>query len=319
MERVDVRVIFRLLRYVMPYRVLVLLGLASVLLWAVLNAILPLVIRNVIDTGLSSNQTAILLESAALILGAGIVRGVFGFGRGYIPEYLGARVAYDLRNRMYDHLQRQSFTYHDRSQTGELMSRVTSDVDMINRFVAFGVQQGLSFLLTFAVVMIALFGLNTELALVALAVLPVMIVRAAYYGKIARRNSRDVQEQFALMGATLQESMAGVRVVKAFAAEEREAGRYAVQNREFYHRNLRMLRAWTFNQPFMVFLTGIGTALILVYGGYKVINGQMSVGTIVAFNTYLLLLAQPAQMLGMTVSVLARAPCQWRTHLYHFG
>jgi len=224
-----------------------------------------------------------------------------------LSEYGAQQVAYDVRNQMYDHLQRLSFAYHDRAQTGQIMSRVTADVDAIRMLMGQGLLNGVNALVVLVCVLFLLFTTDPKLAALSLLPIPFLAFTTVRFGTIIRPVYARVQQQFAVSNTTLQESLTGARVVKAFGRESVEIEKYGAENLKFLKLNVRAVKVYSFTYPFMTFLAGLGTALTIWYGGGQVINGQLSIGTLVAFNSYLGLLVVPVRWLGPVVNIFTRA------------
>ncbi len=301
------RILFRLLVYLKPYWQRATVTYLCLLITTMLNLTIPWLIKDVIDRALSGGEQRILLLSALAIVVISLMRAVFNFGQRYLSQWLSFRVAYDLRNQLYDHIQRQSFAFHDRTQTGELMSRATSDAEQVQRFTGMGLLELVNIVVLMASVLVILFTVDTELALVSLIPIPILVAITIRFGRRIRPRFKRIQEQMALISTTLQENLTGVQVVKAFAREGYEISRFEEQNLEFMDRRIAVIRYWASNFPLMSFLIAMSTALILWYGGRQVIAGQLSIGTLVAFNSYLVMLAMPVRRLGFLVNLLSQA------------
>lgn len=301
------RTLFRLLTYLKPYWQRATVTYLCLLVTTLLNLTVPWLIKEVLDRGLGAGERRVLLLSALAIVAISLVRAVFDFGQRYLSQWLSYRVAYDLRNHLYDHIQRLSFAFHDRTQTGELMSRATSDAEQVQRFTGMGLLDLVNIVVLTASVLAILFTVNTRLALVSLVPIPVLVGITIRFGFLIRPLFKQIQEQMALISTTLQENLTGVRVVKAFARESYEITRFEEQNLEFMDRRIAVIRFWASNFPLMSFVIAMSTALILWYGGRQVIAGQLSIGTLVAFNAYLVMLAMPVRRLGFLVNLLSRA------------
>jgi ATP-binding cassette subfamily B protein len=236
-----------------------------------------------------------------------LIRGVFNFLQGYWSEVASQGVAFDLRNIIFEKLQNLSFSYHDRAQTGKLMTRMTSDVDIVRMYVGGGFLQLLSAIVMLLGTVIILFVLNWRLALIMLGVIPAiggiffMMVRGIM------PVSRDVQRKLGALNTVLQENLAGIRVVKAFAREEYELDRYLRQNDELFDENVKFIRLFTTYFPLVFFVANLGMLAIVWAGGLQVIGGQLSLGQLVAFISYLGFILMPLFMVGMISAMLSRA------------
>jgi ATP-binding cassette subfamily B protein len=216
-------------------------------------------------------------------------------------------VAYDVRNQLYDHVQRLSFSYHDTAQTGQFMSRATSDVEAVRAYTGPGLMDLTHSVVLLVSVMVILVAVNPRLAIITM--IPTILIFAitVRFGRSIRPVHMRIQQFFSRMSTTLQENLSGVRVVKAFARESHEIEKYQKDNWQLLSENMRSVRLWSFDFPMMRFLTGVSTALLLWFGGQDVVAGRLSVGTVVAMNAYLVSLSWPLRRMGWVVNLLARA------------
>jgi ATP-binding cassette subfamily B protein len=297
----------RLLQKLVPYWPLVLAASISSLLVMVMNLAIPQFIRVVIDEAVLGGQVFLLPWIAGGIVIITIVKGVFAYFERYLMERVAQSIIYDLRNRLYWHLQRLSFSFYEQTQTGQLMSRATADVDMLKRFYGFGVIHLFQGIITFVGVVIVIFTMHWQLASLTLMALPVIFVSIFRFGKKVGPAYEAIQEQLADLTSVLQENLTGIRVVKAFGRESGEALKFDQENKGLLTRNIFAVRIWAYYFPFLGFLTGLAAAVILWYGGREVIFGRLLLGELIAFNSYLLLLIMPMRMLGWVVNLSQRA------------
>lgn len=297
----------RLLSFAYRYRTFTILAYICLLATIGLGLVQPLIIKEVFDRGIGEQDVQFLLVASGLLLVTNVANSIFNFGVSYLNEFVSQRVAYDLRNALYDHLQHLSFGYHDRAKTGELMSRVTSDVDSARIFTGQGVLQSVNMVVIYVAILALMFSLHWQLALLALATMPFVGFTAVQYGTRVRPLFSRMQRQWAQLTAVLQENITGVRVVKAFAREEFEIEKFKRENEEFLQRNIAATRLQALVYPLMLFMTAIGTILIIWFGGREVILGNLTLGTLLAFNSYLARLAQPTRQLGVIISWVSRA------------
>ncbi|HEV2125111.1 MAG TPA: ABC transporter ATP-binding protein [Chloroflexota bacterium] len=297
----------RLLSFAYRYRTFTILAYVCLLATIALGLVQPLIIKEVFDRGIGEQDVQFLLVASGLLLVTNVANSIFNFGVSYLNEFVSQRVAYDLRNALYDHLQHLSFGYHDRAKTGELMSRVTSDVDSARIFTGQGVLQSVNMVVIYVAILALMFSLHWQLALLALATMPFVGFTAVQYGTRVRPLFSRMQRQWAQLTAVLQENITGVRVVKAFAREDFEIDKFKRENEEFLQRNIAATRLQALVYPLMLFITAIGTILIIWFGGREVIVGNLTLGTLLAFNSYLARLAQPTRQLGVIISWVSRA------------
>jgi len=268
--------------------------------------LVPWLLAFVIDNGLRHGQFGTLLLAGLAILAASAMRGLFAYGQGYLSQALSCLVAYDLRNELYDHLQSLDFSFHDDAETGQLMSRLTVDIEAVRNFIPMGLIRGLVALVTFGAITIILFRLDVFLALVTLISLPMLIFLGIQIASRLRPLWMKVQNETGSLGTIMQESLSGMRVVKAFAREPFEIEKYGKKNLELRELNLAAMRLSAWNQPLMVLVVNLITVLLVWIGGIAVIGHRLSLGTLVAVTTYVLLLNTPTRSFGYMVNWFMR-------------
>ncbi|MDH5508119.1 MAG: ABC transporter ATP-binding protein/permease [Anaerolineae bacterium] len=299
--------LLKLRHLVRPYWLQILGAFLTLLGVTASRLIVPSIIRQVIDTGLGQGEIDFILRAAGMVLGVGALAALFGFGQRYLSEYISMRVAFDLRNRLYNHIQRMSFSFHDRAQTGQLMSRCTEDVSAIQNFVGFGIIE----LIQIMMLMIGTVGLmlaeNLRLASIGLLPIIPLILVTTHFGSRISKLFYAVDKAVGELSSRLQENVSGAQVVRAFAREPFEIDRFDQSNRELYHARVTVIAEWSKIMPTTNLLVSLSTILILWYGGQMALAGEMTIGQIVAFNSYLLLLALPAQQLTWFVNSAGEA------------
>ena len=297
----------RLARYLQPYWPQVVIAYAAMLFATLLNLFIPQVLRRAIDQGLEQSNPTALFAAAGVILAIALVRGVAGFFQRYFGEWLSYRAAYDLRNDFYQSLQDLPFAFHDQAHTGDLMSRATGDITETERFVGIGLMELLSTVLLLVGVVAAMLLMDLRLALLALLPLPVLLVATVRFGMAVRPQSRHVQDQLGVLSTTMQESLTGIRVVKAFAREPYEFEKFDRDNSIWFRLRERLIRLWGNNWPFFTFLIALSNFLLLFFGGPMALEGEITVGVLFAMISYVLMLNGPVQRLGFLVNMAATA------------
>jgi len=298
---------WRLLGYLRPYRRYVLIGYLSVLLGTGLNLLVPQVIAWAIDYGLAQGEATSLFLAGGIIMAIALVRGVLGFAQRYFGEWLTHRVAYDLRNHFYNAVQYQPFAFHDQSHTGDLMSRATGDIAEAERFAGVGLMDLLTTVLLVIGVMVAMLLVSPGLALVGLIPLPILLVTTLHFGVTIEPMFKRIQEQMGVLSTVMQESLTGIRVVKAFAREPHELDKFDRENNEWFDRREGVIKKWANNWPFMTFLISMSIFLLLLFGGPAALEGRITVGSLFAMVSYILMLNAPVQRLGFLVNLAATA------------
>ncbi|MDO9573497.1 MAG: ABC transporter ATP-binding protein, partial [Candidatus Contubernalis sp.] len=271
------------------------------------NLIIPQLIRIVIDQVVLEKQMNLLFLIAVGVVGVNVLKAVFTFIQRYLMEFVAQRVIFDLRNKLYSHLQSLSLRYLGQISTGQLMSRVTSDVETLRRFLDFGVIHFLQSFLTIIGILIVMFYMHPLLALVSLVSIPFLVITVGKFARRVKPAFSDIQHHVAQLSSVLQENIAGIRLVQTNTREEGEAKKFREQNKKLFNSNIFTAKLWSFYLPLMHFISGLGTALIFWYGGRLVISGQLQLGELIAFNSYLLLLVMPLRMLGWIISLIQRA------------
>ena len=252
-------------------------------------------------------STTTLTYLALGLLGASLARGVLDFARTYTTDSLSQKVSYDIRNKFYDKLQHMSFAYHDKEHTGDLMSKATADVESIRRFVNMGLVRALEVVVRMVALVAILVFLNWELTLLSLVFVPFIVIRSALVMGRLRRMWLSVQERMGETITILQENLVGIHVVKAFASEEHEKKKYdkkVLELREEYFQSERLQGT---NSAWMTFYFTFGLGLILWYGGWEVIRGDLTAGGLTKFILYLNQLTFPIRMSAFIINSFSRA------------
>ena len=297
----------RLFGYLRPYPVQVVLAYGALAATTLLSLFVPQVIKGAIDQGLSGDNVRALFIAAGIILVLALLRSVASYLQLFYGEWLSHRVGYDLRNDFYRSVQSQSFRFHDASHTGDLMSRATGDISETERFTGIGMADLVATILLMAGVVVFMLWEAPRLALIALLPMPILILSTLRFGGTIRPMFRRIQDQMGILSTTMQESMTGIRVVKAFSREPYELRKFDEQNEEWFARKFKVVRAWSDNWPFFNFLITASIVLLLFVGGPMAIAGTITVGTLFAMITYVLMLNGPVQRLGFLVNLAATA------------
>ena len=300
------RVLWRIVKRASRYKTRLFLAYFSILGVTAFSMLIPRILGTAIDEVLSTGVRSELFLLALAVFVANGLRGAFAYWQQYLGESIGQRVAYDLRNEFYDHLQRMSFAFHDRQQTGNLMSKATTDMEGIRMFVQMGLIRAAFTVLLFVGVGGAMLLLNWQLALICLLFAPIVAWRSGRTMAQMRRAWLAVQTELGLMTTALQENLSGQRVVKAFAAEEHERGRFYhhAENASRYSYHAAIYQASN-SSMVTFFYVGI-TVIVLWLGGMMVVNGALSQGELFQFIFYLGLLAQPVRMIAWVVNSFSR-------------
>ena len=297
----------RVLGSLNAYRFIAIGAFVSLLLLTAANAVTPQLFRWGIDQGIAQKNLQIVLYSAALMVLVAVGRGLFNFGQSFWAEAASQGVAYDLRNTIFTKIQNLSFSYHDQSQTSQLLTRITSDIEQIRTFVGTTLIQVVGAVVTLVSIAIILLLMDWQLALITLVMVPIAGFLLAQFLTQNQKLFERVQEQLGNLNGVLQENLFGIRVVKAFVREPVEMARYSKLNDDLISVNMRTIRAIGNTFPVIFLLSNLITLAVVGYGGAEVIGGRFSIGELVAFNSYLMFILQPILLIGFAAPVIAQA------------
>lgn len=295
------RVFRRLMSYWLRHWKYSAVVIACLIVVSVLQALPPLFIKRIFDEALNPPyDTPLLLYMILGILGATALSGVFGFFQRFLAEIVSQRVIYQLRKDVYESLQRQSFAFFDRTQTGQLMSRTTMDVDLVRRFLSFGFRMIASSLIGFVVVIITcIFVLKAPgLTLLGFSTGPLIVYAMRRYSIKQREPLYLSRDAFGSLNSALQENLTGIEVVSAYNQHEREKRKFQGRNSDYFSLSIILAKIRAFYGPMPSVLIGVSMVVVLLYGGSRIVAGALTLGTLIAFNAYLMRLTRPLSMLG---------------------
>jgi ATP-binding cassette subfamily B protein len=282
-------------------------ALLSLLISGGAGLAIPALLQRAIDQGITNRQLRVALWSGLLICGVALARSVFTFLQGFLAARVSQGAAYDLRNSLYAKIQSLSFSYHDRAQTGQLLTRATSDVERIRMFVGMGLIHFLSALAMMLGSLTLLFLTDWQLALIMLVLIPLTMGLFALFASRARPLFAEVQQRLGRLNTTLQENLAGIRVVKAFVREPYETEQFGKANEALYEKSLEVGQLISAAVPLVFLIANLATLVVVWVGGLQVIGGRLTVGQLVAFNNYLLMTVFPMVMLGGILAMISQA------------
>jgi ABC-type multidrug transport system fused ATPase/permease subunit len=296
----------RLLGFLRPYRRGVLASAALAAAAMVMTAAIPWLTGRAIDQIRDGDRSGLRVLALAVLV-AGALRISLTVTRRLVAGRVSLGVELDLRQRMYAHLQSLELAFFDRQQTGQLMSRATVDLQSVRFFLGYGLVFMLQSALTIVLSAAAMVATQPGLAAISLAPVPLVVFVAARYGRLARPALQEVQQRIAELTADVEENVGGVRVVKAFAREERQLERFRRHVGRVFDQAMVSTRLQAFYNPAIGFLPQVGLAAILFFGGRQVIRGDLTIGQFSAFYTYLLMLLSPMRTLGISLGMAQRA------------
>jgi ATP-binding cassette subfamily B protein len=267
----------------------------------------PQFIRWIVDTGIGKHDIPLLTWAVVGLLALTAVRGVVTYFQGRWSEVMSQGVAYDMRNALHAKLAALSFAYHDRTETGQLLSRAIQDVDRIRFLTGRAVLRLIDSAVLLIGTTIVLISMNPWLAILSLATMPFLVNRAYEFGRRNRPLAVATQQQLGVLTTQVDQALRGARVVKAFAQEERQSDLFDVQNQKWFDFSAATARLRAINTPLLDFIANLGTVAVIWYGGTLVIRGQLTLGELIAFTTYLGQLVLPVRRIGLIIPAISMA------------
>jgi len=300
-------ILWRCYGYLRPYWRRTLGAYLAALCITGMNMLIPQLTRWIIDHGIRDQNLDVLRWSVLALLGLTLIKGVLSFSQGRWSEMASQNVAFDLRNALQKKLTLLSFSFHDQTETGELLSRTIQDVDRVRFLTGRAVLRIVDGVVLASSTAVMLIWMNPRLAALVIATMPLLTWRAITFGRAFRPLSLEVQKQLAILTTRIEQNLRGIRVVKAFAQEDAEIERFDRDNEHWFGLTARQAQLQSTSGPMLTLIANIGALLILWYGGRLVIDGQLTLGELVAFTMYLSQIVQPVRQLGMVIPAVAIA------------
>ncbi len=267
----------------------------------------PYLTKIIADDVIKDGKVEILPKVLWLLIILSIVRGVLIYARSYLFEDISQNLVFDLRHQLFAHLQELPYKFYDENRIGEIMSRMTGDIDGIRNFVAGGAITLLENLIYFVGALCILFAMNVKLTLIVIITTPILAFVARKFDKMIRPAFDEIREQNAVLNTRTQENISGVRVVKAFAREEYEKDAFSRENIKQLDKNINATFIWSKYIPFMDFISSLSPVVLLGFGGSMVVKGEISLGTLLAFTGYIWMITGPMRMVGWLINMLEQA------------
>lgn len=302
-----IQVLRRAYGYLRPYWKQTAGAYGSLLLMLVINSVIPQFTRWIIDRGIVGKESNVLLWSVIALLGLTLIKGVLNYFQGLFTETASQNVAFDLRNSLQRKLTRLSFSFHDQSETGELLSRAVQDVERVRFLTGRATLRILEASLMLVITAVILLTMDLKLALLVLLTMPLLVFQALRFGSRFRPLSMQVQKQLAVLTTTVEQNLRGTRVVKAYNQEDSEIERFSRENNRWFSLANLSARMQSINLPLLFLIANLGMVAIIFYGGSQVVKGTLTIGTIVAFISYVGQLVDPVRRLGMIIPAVAIA------------
>ncbi len=297
----------RMMRYLRPYRWEVVLGVVTVVLPVLMELLIPRLLQSVIDDGIRAQDMNAISQGVLVMIIAALVSAVATLGQGFVRARVSQGMAFDMRNDLFKHIESLPFATLDQLRTGGLMTRISSDVDIIRMFSSNGLALLLRALLMIigstALVLIA----NWELSIIMVVCLILAGIMIWTFTSTSSPLFNVVQQKLAALNTVIQENLAGTHLVKAFVRERYEIERFEVRNVDYMERNITVGRILALVMPVLTVVTNVGLVAVIWFGGVDVVNGQFTIGELVAFNNYLLIGMAPVLLLGNMVTMASRA------------
>lgn len=299
--------LFRIFRYLKPYRWYLFFGFWTTVLPVMMELSIPRLLQFVIDEGIMPKSMDIIAQGAALMFLAALVGAISTLGQGYCRAVVSQGLAFDIRFDLFTHIQSLSFANLDQMKTGRLMTRISSDVDIVRLFSSAGLALLLRVILMIVGSMVLIITIDWQLSLVMFAVVAVSAVFIRYIIDKATTLFRIVQQKLGTLNTLVQENLAGIQVVKAFVRSRYAIDQFSVANDDYREKNVEVGYLMAIAMPVLQVLTNVGTVAVLWFGGMAVIGDRLTVGELVAFNNYLMIGMGPLLFLGNLLMMAARA------------
>jgi len=296
----------RLIKYIKPNLLFFIIALSSTLSNLILDLFNPRIIQKIIDEVLIDGNINVLTKLLTFITIITISRAFFGYLREYFMDIGGARLTTQLRIDLFDHLQSLSFDFFDKTNTGELMSRIKEDIDNIWFTFGFGVMLLFEQICYFLLASIILFSINFWLTFIIVLIMPIIAIIAYRLEVEADKVYEEISDQGVKLNTTAQEDIAGIRMVKAFGREKYEIEKFFKQNKRNYELNVKQAKITAKYNPLIEFISNFSIALSITIGGLLVTNSKMSIGTLVAYSGYVTMLVWPMRLLGWLINMVSQ-------------
>ncbi|MBV9597609.1 MAG: ABC transporter ATP-binding protein [Chloroflexi bacterium] len=313
--RMDFSTLARAMAYARRHRRVAVLAYGSLIIATFAQLVVPQLVNVIVDTvvgGIQADSSAravapALLAAMIAIVVFAVVRAVFAYGQQYNAERISQNIAFDFRNQLFAKIQRLSFSYLDRNQTGQLMIRATDDVEKVRLFIGQGLVIALQSCLLLVATLIVMWFSNRSLTLVVLPILPIAFAVFFWFGGLAQPLFMGVQVRLSALNTVLQENVAGLKVVRAFGREPHEQARFNRSADAVLEQQLKVGRTFSFLFPVVFLISNLGQAAVLYFGGRQIIGGTLTIGEWQKFSLYLAYLFMPMGQLGFIINLMSQA------------
>jgi ATP-binding cassette subfamily B protein len=292
--------------YLVRYRWRLALGLGALVMKDLSAAVAPLVIKQTIDTLTAGLTMRLVWQFAGLLLGLSLLRGFFQYWMRWILIGVSRDIEYDLRNDLFAHLTRLSPRFYSTHRTGDLMSRATNDLNAVRMMLGPGIMYWSDTFVTFVAAIVIMGSIDWRLTFFVFLPVPAVSFTVGYFGRLIHDRFQQIQAMFSEISSRVQENLAGVRIVRAYAQEEAEQEQFRVLNRQYIEENLKLTRVWGSFYPMLEALIGLTFIIVLWLGGRQVLQGAITLGSFVMFSSYMAMLIWPMIALGWVVNLMQR-------------
>jgi ATP-binding cassette subfamily B protein len=339
-QKVGFKPLWRAIKYIVHYRKMAVLAYLALLVSVGAQLMVPQMVQNILDAvtngmiaqqlvkipsqyqqmalekvgwtaeqfdKFANNAEQAIFWAAGLILVFAVARATFAFAQTFLSQAMSQNVAFDFRNQLYAKIQRLSFSYHDRNQTGQLMVRATDDVEKVRMFIGQGMLMAVQALVLLTGTLIILFLTNVKLTLIVLPILPVALVMFMIFGKVTQPLFTEVQRRLSRLNTILQENLAGIKVIKAFAREPEQITHFEKAADSYMDQQIKVARVFSFLFPIVFLVANLGQAAVVYFGGSQLIYGTLSFGEWQKFSLYLVYIFFPLGQLGFIISQMSQA------------
>jgi ATP-binding cassette subfamily B multidrug efflux pump len=287
------------------------LGMGSLVLKDLVSASLPLVIRAGVDSLTSGFKIQIVFEFAAILVGLSVLKGIFQYWMRVILIGISRDVEYDLRNQLFSHLVKLSSDFYARYRTGDIMARSTNDLNAVRMMLGPGIMYWTETMFTAVLSIAVMLSVDWKLTLVCLVPTPLVSIAVMFFGKRIHDRFEVIQKMFSDISSRVQENLSGVRVIRAYAQEKAELHKFEVLNQDYVSQNIRLAKLSALFMPLLQGLISLSFLMVLLAGGYQLLEHRISLGSFVMFNTYMGMLVWPMIAIGWVVNLTQRGKASW--------
>jgi ATP-binding cassette subfamily B protein len=287
------------------------LGMGSLLLKDIISASLPLIIRGGVDSLTSGFKIEIVVKFAAILVGLSLLKGIFQYWMRVILIGISRDIEFDLRNQLFSHLVKLSSDFYARYRTGDIMARSTNDLNAVRMMLGPGIMYWTETMFTAALSIAVMMSVDWRLTLVCLVPAPLVSIAVMLFGKRIHDRFEVIQKMFSDISSRVQENLSGVRVIRAYAQEKAELHKFELLNQDYVAQNIRLARLSALFMPLLQALISISFLMVLLAGGYQLLEHRISLGSFVMFNTYMGMLVWPMIAIGWVVNLMQRGKASW--------